>query len=794
MKIGTKLTVSHIGIAMVPVAILAGGMLFLFQGKFAELNHAANEEGVSVMLEQAEGALTESAMNRLTAIQDNKEQALATAINALTSDVQYLATVPQFNELYTAMKFYHDFGGVNEEDGTFIVDDDTYQDMYSENRPFFDQFMSFKGYRDMYLVCAKHGHVMFSTQAENDLGQNLDRGPLHDEGLGRIWQKVVADKKNHVVDFSSYSPADGEEAAFWGTPYFNDSKEFVAVIVIQIDSSMIDGIVNNSVGLGNTGSTFLVGADQSGQPHLRSNWDYQGKIAGTPKNGQFATAVVAGERGEGQKKRPDGTPILVSYAPLALDELNWGLVTTQDYSEAVAGVASMKSQAATIAKSINDTEHSAVKSIKTMSAVLLLIFAALAAVVAVFISRMITIPLIKAGQVADSVAEGDLQHQLDSNAKDEVGNLARAIDRMSTGLRQKADVASRIADGDLTMDVELSGERDTFGKALHQMTGNLNEILGGVNGAAANVGAGAREISESSTSLSEGATQQAAALEEITSSMTELSDQVKINAENAGQADQLSNVARDAATTGVEQMSTMTEAMSEISKSSEEIAKIIKVIDDIAFQTNLLALNAAVEAARAGKHGKGFAVVAEEVRNLAGRSAKAARETALLIEGSLEKVENGTDIAEHTSASLEAIVAGVTQASDLVGEIAAASNEQAQGISEVSEGLKQIDAVTQRNTASSEETASASQDLSNQASTLQQLLARFQLQGGSVAQSAPRTASVPAAAPVYKAPAPVASSQPQIVLDSAEGDGWGCAGGDSNSDAVIELTSSGWPE
>lgn len=785
MKIGTKLTVSHISIAMVPLAIMAGGMLFLFQGKFEELNYASKEEGVVVILEQAEEALTESALTKLAAIQTNKEKSIKTTIAMVENDVQYLATVPEFNDLYSSMKFYHDYGGVNEEDGTFITDDDSFRSLYGDALPYFSQFMSFKGYKDMFLVCASHGHVMFSIQAHDDLGQNLGKGPLHDEGLGRIWQKVVADQKVHAVDFSSYGPLDGGQAAFWGAPYYNDNKEFVAVIVIQIDPTLIDPIANNDIGLGKTGSTFLVGADLDGVPVLRSNWDYMNTPSGTLKKGKFASAVVAGDSGHGQKKRLDGTEILVSYAPIKIDGLNWGMVTTQEYHEALEAIGDMRLQAATITESIDRTEHTALNSVKTMSGVLILIFAALAAGVAVFISRMITVPLIKAGSVADSVAEGDLSKSLESTAQDEVGNLARAIDRMSAGLREKAEVASSIANGDLTMDVELAGDNDMFGASLQKMTGNLNEILGGVNGAASNVGAGAREISESSTSLSEGATQQAAALEEITSSMTELSDQVKINAENAGQADQLSNVAREAATTGVDQMSTMTSAMSEISQSSEEIAKIIKVIDDIAFQTNLLALNAAVEAARAGKHGKGFAVVAEEVRNLAGRSAKAARETALLIEGSLEKVSNGTDIAEQTSTSLAEIVAGVTQASDLVGEIAAASNEQAQGISEVSEGLKQIDAVTQKNTASSEETASASQDLSSQANTLQQLLSRFELRGGQNSVSV--QAHEPA--PVYSAPAPVATSQQEITLD-ASNDDWGS----SNSDEIIELSSSGWPE
>ena len=344
-----------------------------------------------------------------------------------------------------------------------------------------------------------------------------------------------------------------------------------------------------------------------------------------------------------------------------------------------------------------------------------------------WLSTNLTRPLERAVAVANKVAMGDLSERLDIVSRDETGQLGLALNSMCEGLHEKADLARRIAEGDLSMTVTPSGPDDAFGQALRTMAESLNATVALIHQTSRQVQAGSREVGDSSASLSQGATEQAASLQEITSSMTELSNVVRANAGNANLADELSTASKAQAGEGVKQMQDMSRAMAEISHSSEEIAKIIKVIDDIAFQTNLLALNAAVEAARAGKHGKGFAVVAEEVRNLAGRSAKAASETAGLIEGSLAKVARGSELTATTSGALTAIVESVTRTSDLVAEIARANNEQSQGLAEITEGLAQIDHVTQQNTANSEETASAGQELAAQAQALQELLARFKL-------------------------------------------------------------------
>ncbi len=321
-----------------------------------------------------------------------------------------------------------------------------------------------------------------------------------------------------------------------------------------------------------------------------------------------------------------------------------------------------------------------------------------------------------------------------------VAGVNRTLDTMLTPVKDAASCLEAIAGGDMrvSMSGEYRGDHSIIKNALNGTLGSINEILNPIRQATQQVYAGAHQVSDSSQSLSQGATEQAASIEQITSSMTELAAQTRGNAENAAQANLLAVNARESAEKGSRQMTEMGAAMKEINEASQSIAKIIKVIDDIAFQTNLLALNAAVEAARAGRHGKGFAVVAEEVRNLAGRSAKAAKETTEMIESSMKKVEKGSEIAGRSTEALNEIVRTATKTTDLVGEIAAASNEQAQGIAQINEGLNQIDSVTQQNTANAEETAAASQELVSQAKTLNRILSRFKLRnGGDGAQEAP---------------------------------------------------------
>ncbi|KNZ41222.1 methyl-accepting chemotaxis protein [Acetobacterium bakii] len=296
-------------------------------------------------------------------------------------------------------------------------------------------------------------------------------------------------------------------------------------------------------------------------------------------------------------------------------------------------------------------------------------------------------------------------------------------------IQKMVDASTRMAAGDLDIciDINTKDEVGILAKAFTQMAHNMNDVMVNFNAGSEQVAIGSKQVSDSSIALSQGATEQASSIEELTASIEEINSHTKLNAQNANLANQLAESTRENALRGNAHMDQMLASMAEISHSSNNIFKIIKVIDEIAFQTNILALNAAVEAARAGEGGKGFAVVAEEVRNLAARSAKAAKETSVLIEGSIKNVEGGTKIANQTAGALVEIADSIGKVYDLVNDISIATNEQAIGVDQITQGIAQIAMVVQATSATSEETAAASEELASQAEMLRHQVTRFTL-------------------------------------------------------------------
>jgi methyl-accepting chemotaxis protein len=308
------------------------------------------------------------------------------------------------------------------------------------------------------------------------------------------------------------------------------------------------------------------------------------------------------------------------------------------------------------------------------------------------------------------------------------------LDTMVKPMQECIVVMQGMADGDLNalMSDDYEGEFKSLSDAFNSTANNLRNMVTRIIEASTSINSASNEIAQGNANLSQRTEEQASSLEETASSMEELTSTVKQNADNARQANQLSQGARDEAEKGGDVAKRTIEAMGEINSASKKIADIIGVIDEIAFQTNLLALNAAVEAARAGEQGRGFAVVASEVRNLAQRSAGAAKEIKTLIKDSVEKVEEGSKLVDDTGTSLEEIVGSVKKVSDIIAEISAASQEQASGIEQVNKTVMQMDEMTQQNAALVEEAASASEALSAQADSLNTMMEFFKIDDAEV--------------------------------------------------------------
>ncbi|MDL2288061.1 methyl-accepting chemotaxis protein [Oscillospiraceae bacterium OttesenSCG-928-F05] len=362
--------------------------------------------------------------------------------------------------------------------------------------------------------------------------------------------------------------------------------------------------------------------------------------------------------------------------------------------------------------------------------IIIMLAAAVIAVVLTFlISTAIAVPSRELASAAKRIALGEVDITLNiARRRDEIGELADAFHEMVRGFQHQAEVLSAIAEGDLTVEMRPESDKDVVGKAIVRILENNNALMAEIRQAAGQVADGATQIADGASALASGSTEQAASVEQLSASIAEVQREAEDNTKLAVNTMEETNEAGRLMEESLSFMQQVTDTMRTIEESSTEIGKVIKVIDDIAFQTNILALNAAVEAARAGQHGKGFAVVADEVRNLASKSAEAAKETAALIEGSMENVKRGTEIVTLTGESLSKVgeIAGHNAVS--MTAMSESSSRQSAAISEITTGMNQISQVVQSNSATAEESAASAEELSAQSATLNRIVGQFKLQ------------------------------------------------------------------
>lgn len=526
-------------------------------------------------------------------------------------------------------------------------------------------------------------------------------------------------KGNSFVSNPLYSKTTGELTVLIGAPIWKDGTPGTSVegLVFYVPNADFLNDIVTSIKVGNTGSAYMLNHDGTVIAHRDSSLVMNSNDVEAAKTNKKLEPIARLERDALAGNNSFGTYTwngvtkIQGYAPIP--GTDWALCITAEQNEFLHGA----------------------KLSFIVTLVIIVLFLTVGIFIAIHLGTSIGNPVkAAANRLRLLVTDGDLHTQVPkSAAKDETGMLLHDLEETFNQLGQIVHTTSHhlesIAAGDLSKSVsqKFTGDFAPISTSLTTIYSSLNETLAQINESASQVASGADQVAGSAQALSQGATEQASSIEELAATIAEISNQAENSAKNAKHADANAIAVQEEMEESNRRMKQMTDAMNKIKQGSEEIANIIGTIENIAFQTNILALNAAVEAARAGTAGKGFAVVADEVRNLSLKSTEASKNTSALIEAAVEAIAEGTKIADETASSLMSAVKNVDTVTSSITEITDASVEQSQSISQVTLGVDQISSVVQTNSATAEESAAASEELSGQAQLMKDLISKFRL-------------------------------------------------------------------
>ena len=518
--------------------------------------------------------------------------------------------------------------------------------------------------------------------------------------------KQAQESKTASATLPTENPDTGKGSFYMTVPIL-DGDRFLGIVTTEISTEVFNELDMSTLGYENV---FFDVLDNQNNFVYSNNPDAKGKNLGDLIGQKYNDMLVEKMQSKEAFFQRDGQ--VRYYVPLQIEGVDWWVQTAMTIPHF-------------------DQEKNQLLFALILSEVI--IFILVQVINFVRISNALK-PLKKISEVGKEVAGGNFDVEIHYPQQDEIGELSRSISevigrskKIVFDLRDRLDA---MAGGNFTENLESEeyvGDYAPLLESLKHIQEDMNRTLQEVHASSVQVLSSAEQVNTGAQSLSQGATEQASSIEELSANMQDISQSIQASTKTAGDAYKLQGEAGVAVLQSNEKMEEMRKAMDDITAKSNEISKIIKTIDDIAFQTNILSLNAAIEAARAGAAGKGFAVVADEVGNLAQKSAKAAQNTGLLIEETIEAVEKGAKITEETAESLNSVSKSTEEVNTLIEKISAASSKDLEGITSLNQGLQQISSVVQANSATAEQSAAASEELTGQANKMNELVERFQL-------------------------------------------------------------------
>jgi len=698
----------------------------------------------TLAVQQAKGSLVDKSYSALTSSRDSKAEQIQNFFDERIGDIKVLAKSSNVKDLNEDLIEVHHNLKVSG-NSNYPVTHPLAKEATLKHENFFQSYATEYGYYDVFLVCAKHGHVMYSQAKESDYGENLSVGQLKNSGLAQAWNKVKELKRPVFIDMKPYGPSNNAPAMFLGTPVYIEGQ-LKSVLIFQISDRSINKIMQFRAGYGDSQEDYLVGSDKlmrsdsfldpkghSLQASFENNTKVNTDASNNALSGKTNTEII---------EDYNHNPVLSSYKPVKIgQDINWAIISEIDEAE--------------VLQAPNETRN--VILLITIILLCVIVASSLYIINKLIVKRLLNFQEGLVGFFKYINREASDIKSLDTDSFDEIGLMARvvneniikakagieedrkviddtitvlaefeqgdlcqrvntnsnnpALQELTTLLNQMGTTMESNIDGVLTVLEEYSNYnyinkvgKDGIKEHLLKLANGVNSLGDAITGMLVENKEIGLTLDDSSNilldnvnTLNKNSNEAAAALEETAAALEEVTSNVSSTNQNVAQMAKYASVVTTSANKGQELATQTTEAMDEINTEVTAISDAISVIDQIAFQTNILSLNAAVEAATAGEAGKGFAVVAQEVRNLAARSADAANEIKILVENANAKANQGKNIADNMIDGYTGLNDNISKTIDLISNVETASKEQQMGITQINDAITSLDRQTQEN-------------------------------------------------------------------------------------------------